>query len=171
MIRQAQGHIQRNSFYFLFWGWTIALANLGMFILMQINYPYYYFVWLITVPAWVITIIRSVRNRKKNNTKTHFDSISACLWISFGIIIFTIVGFSWKINFQINPVILLVTAMPTFVSGIILKFRPLIFGAVCFWISGVICFLVPMEFQPLVAAVAIILGYLIPGYLLKYQNQ
>jgi hypothetical protein len=57
--------------------------------------------------------------------------------------------------------------MPTLVSGMILKFRPLIFGGIGFWVFGILGFLVSMETQPLIGAAAIICGYLIPAYLLK----
>ena len=170
MIDQAKGTIQRNSFYFLLWGWVVAIANIGMFIWSKSGFPHPYMIWLITLPAWVITLIRAFRNRRKRPTKSHFDRISAALWMSFGIIIFTIVAFGFRINFQLNPVILLISTLPTLVSGVILKFRPLVVGGVSFWIFGVICFLIPFEYQPLIGAAAIISGYLIPGYLLKARK-
>jgi len=167
MITQAKGTIQRNSFYFLLWGWVVAVANVGMFILTEIGYAHPYIIWLITIPAWIITIIRAIRKRRERKATTHFDKISGFLWMSFGVVIFTIVAFGFRINYQINPVILTISTLPTLVSGVILRFRPLIFGGASFWLFGIICFLVPVEYQPLVGTAAIICGYLIPGYLLK----
>jgi hypothetical protein len=92
------------------------------------------------------------------------------LWLTFGITIFTLVAFGSKINFQLNPVTLTITAVPTFLSGIMIRFRPLVWGGVSFWIFGIISFLVPRETQPLVGAVAILCGYLVPGYLLKLKQ-
>jgi len=40
-------------------------------------------------------------------------------------------------------------------------------GSIIFWILGAVCFLVPRETQPIVGALAIVFGYLIPGYMLK----
>ena len=170
MIAQAKGTIQRNSFYFLLWGWVVALANVGMFAWATLGYAHPYLIWTITIPAWVITLIRVFRNRQRRSATTHFDRISGVLWMSFGIVIFTIVVFGFKLNYQINPVILLISTLPTLVSGVILKFKPLMFGGASFWIFGVLCFLVPFEYQPLVGAVAIITGYLIPGYLLRARR-
>lgn len=167
MIREAQGRVQKNSFYFLLWGWVILLGNAGMFLLTQFNYPHPYLIWVITVPAWILSIARGVRQKRNAQTTTHFDRISSALWISLGVVILTVVAFGYKINFQINPTILLVSAIPTFTSGIILKFRALAIGGVVFWLSAIISFLVPREFQPLVGCAAIACGYLIPGYMLK----
>jgi hypothetical protein len=170
MIMEAKGNVQRNNFYFLLWGWVIVLADLGMYVLTILDYQRPYIVWVITIPAWIFTLVKSFRTDKAHRTASHFDRISAWLWLSFGFTIFVLVAFGSRINFQLNPVILTITAIPTFVSGVILKFRPLILGGVGFWIGGVITFLSPMEIQPLIAAVAIFFGYLIPGYLLKRTN-
>lgn len=170
MINQAKGHIQRNSFYYLLWGWTVMAAQLGMFLLYQINYRHAYAAWLITIPAWIYTMVRVVTAKKVSSTRTHFDSISGWLWLSYSVIILTLVFFGWKIDYQLNPLILVVTAVPTTVSGVILQFQPLKIGGICFWLCGIVSFLLPMEYQPLIGAIAITSGYLVPGYLLKKQR-
>jgi hypothetical protein len=168
MIRAAKGNVQQNSFYFLLWGWVIVLANLGMFILGTISYEHPHIVWAITIPAWIISIVRSFREGKsEGKSATHFGKISGSLWLSFGVVIFTLVAFGFKINYQLNPVILLISSIPTFATGVIIRFRPLMIGGIVFWIGGIISFLLPMEMQPLLGAIAITCGYLIPGYLLK----
>ena len=167
MIQEAKGNVHRNNFYFLMWGWVIVAANLGMFALQQLGYAHPYAVWLITVPAWLYTIYSGFRRQKTAVITTHFDRISKWLWISFGITLFALVLFGYRINFQLNPVILLITAIPTTVAGVILEFKPLRFGGVIFWIGGLVCFIVPTTMQPLVGAVTISFGYLVPGYMLK----
>jgi hypothetical protein len=170
MINEAKGHLQKNSFYFLLWGWTIVIAQLTVFILLRMDYAHPYIAWVITFPVWIFTMFRAFTKAKETRTRTHFDAISGWLWISFSVVIFTMVFFGAKINYQLNPIILLISAMPTIVSGAILKFRPLIAGGIIFWISGIITFLVPIEYQPLVGALAITLGYLVPGYLLQQKK-
>jgi hypothetical protein len=170
MINEAKGHLQKNSFYFLLWGWTIVIAQLSMFFLFRMEYAHPYIAWVITFPVWIFTMFRAFTKTKQTRTRTHFDAISGWLWTSFSIIIFTMVIFGGKINYQLNPIILLVTAMPTIVSGVILKFRPLIAGGIIFWICGIITFLVAIENQPLVGALAITFGYLVPGYLLQQKK-
>jgi hypothetical protein len=170
MIEKAKGNVQRNAFYFLLWGWVITLANLGMYALLRIDYERPALVWLITIPAWIYTMYHGYRSSKSPAAGTHFDRISKWLWISFGICIFTLVIFGYKINFQLNPIILLITAVPTFVSGIIIRFKPLMIGGVAFWVFGIVNFLVPMDLQFLLGALAIVCGYLVPGYMLKSKE-
>jgi hypothetical protein len=71
----------------------------------------------------------------------------------------------------LNPVILIVSAIPTLVAGVVIKFKPLIFGGVAFWVFGVICFLVSGPWQFLVGAVAVFTGYLIPGMMLRNKKE
>lgn len=167
MIRQAKGNIKRNSVYLILWGSVITIANIGMFALMWMQYPRPYLIWLITIPAWIATFYISYRMSREATSFSHLDRINAYLWYSYGAIIFTIIFFGFKINFQLNPVILLMSAVPAFVSGTITKFRPLMIGGILFWIFGIICFLVAGPWQYLVGAVAVITGHLIPGIMIR----
>lgn len=170
MIQQAKGNVQRNSFFFLLWGWVVIIANLSMYTLDKLDYPRPYVVWLITIPAWIFTLYKAFTMKRAARVKSHLDRITGALWMSFGLSIFIIVFFGSRINFQINPVILIAAAVPTLVSGIILRFKPLIAGGIVFWVSGVICFLVAIESQPLVSAAGMVGGYLIPGHMLKKKQ-
>ena len=172
MIRQAQGNMLNNSFYFILWGWAVALANIGMYSLYKFtDYEYPYIVWLITIPAWVITIIYGSRQGRQAGKKTHLDKVNMWLWISYGLTILPFVVFIQKIGYNINPVVLIITASPTFLAGIMLKFKPLILGGISFYLFGIVCFMVGPIDQYLVGAIAIICGYLIPGYLLKTTRE
>lgn len=168
MIRQAKGNLQKSSFYFLLWGWTIVAANLGVFFLIKFTTatnPYMMFA--ITIPAAIISVIYGSRQSAKVTAPTLLDNINKWLWIGFGITCFIFAAFGKQTNWQINPIIITMCAVPTFLSGIMLRFKPLMFGGVAFWCFGVITFLVPGPIQFLLAALAVVLGYLIPGYLLK----
>jgi hypothetical protein len=170
MIRQAQGNVRRSAIYFILWGAVITFANLGMFALMTVGYPRPYLVWLISIPAWVATIYISYTQSRKAKATSHLDRITSTLWFAYGIIIFTIVVFGNKINYQLNPIILLISAVPTLVSGIIIKFRPLVIGGVLLWILGIFCFMVAGPWQYLIGAVAVLSGYLIPGIMLRSKK-
>jgi hypothetical protein len=170
MILQAKGNARRNNFFFLFWGWVVMGAYLGMYVLARLEYAHPYIVWLITIPAWIFTLFKAFRDRKRERTTTHFDRISGQLWLCYGVTVFSLVVFGFKINYQLNPIILLISAIPTIVSGVILNFRPFVIGGVIFWIAGILSFLVTPQTQPLIGAFAILCGYLIPGYRLKQKR-
>lgn len=168
MIRQAKGNVQQSSFYFLLWGWTIVIANLGVYFLIKFTaIPNPFMVFSITLVAALISLVYGIRQGKKIATTTHLDKINKWLWIGLGINCFILWIFGGQIGWQLNPVIITLCGVPTFVSGLMLRFRPLMFGGIAFWIFGAIIFTVDMETQFLLAALAVTLGYLIPGYMLK----
>ena len=48
MISSAKSNFRDESFYFLFWGWLVVIANLGEFVITQYtNYPKPYQVWFL----------------------------------------------------------------------------------------------------------------------------
>jgi hypothetical protein len=168
MIEQAKGNAQKDSFYYLFWGWTIVLINIGIYCLIKftdISNPY--MMWLLTIPAWIVTFLYGYQKRKTTTTRGHLDYIRMWFWIGFGVTILLLIIFAARINFQLNGVILLIAAIPTIASGAMIKFKPLMIGGALFWIFGSICFIVSYETQLLLSAAGIISGYLIPGYWLK----
>lgn len=170
MIRQAKGNVQKNSFYFLLWGWVVVAANLGVYGLTQAGYSRPYLVWLITIPAWFASMVYAYRNGKRRDHSTILGQLMLWTWVSFGVTIFILIFFGYKINYQLNPLILLVSGIPTMVSGIAMRFTPLVVGGILFWISGIACFMVSIEYQNLIAAAAVAIGYLIPGYQLKNKR-
>jgi hypothetical protein len=171
MINQAQGNVKDVSKFFLLWGWVVILANVSMYVLILMEYPRPYLAWLLVIPAWIFTFYIAGKGKKQRKAVTHLDRIITALWLSFGVLALTLVVFGSKINFQLNPVILLFTSIPTLVTGIIVKFRPLVSGGIIFWVCGILSFLAPFEYQNLICAVAFILGYLIPGYRLKGKSK
>jgi hypothetical protein len=92
------------------------------------------------------------------------------IWIGYGITCFTIVAFGNKTNWQINPIVITMASVPTFATGIMLRFKPLMFGGVALWLFGIVLFLLPSDWQFLISAIAITLGYLVPGYMLKKSD-
>jgi len=171
MINQAKGNVRDNSFYYLLWGWVLVAAHLGSFTLIEVEFSYPYAVWLIVIPAWIASFVRGSRQAKKQlRAATHLETVNLSLWISFGVLGVIIPFFGAFINYQINPVILLMGSMPTVTSGIILKYRPLVVGGILIFVGGLASFFLSHQQQSLLAAAAIAMGYLVPGYMLRVQK-
>lgn len=169
MIGQAKRNLAKGgSFYFLLWGWVIALANLGHYLIDRNDwYEHPYVVWLLVIPAVIITIIYSARRDSKAKIVSHYDRVYGQIWMAIFIAIMILLVFMAKLDFNQNAVILLFSGLGTYLSGFLLRFKPLILGGIALGISSVIAFNVSVMDQYLVAAVGLVLGYLIPGYLLK----
>ena len=167
MIQAAKGNVKGSSFHFLLWGWVVVVANLGHFYLMEFtSYEHPYIVWLITIPTWVISFIYGYRSLDHKNVKTYSDGLVMWCWLAFTFSIVIII-FSGKFGHLIPPTILVFAGFAVFMSGLILKFKPLILGGSSFWVFSPVAFHVAPSYALLVSAVAIFTGYLIPGYMLR----
>lgn len=162
-----------GSFHLLFWGWVIAVCDIGHFVLSKVDFEAPYIVWVLVIPATIISIVFSRRMAAKARIKTHIDTVLGELWLVVYMVIITLVAFMSVLNFNHNPVILLVSALGVFITGSLIRAKALKFGAVMLALGALIGFMVPVDEQYLVAGIAMILGYLVPGYYLKssYREQ
>jgi hypothetical protein len=168
MMRQTKVNALANTFYFLLWGWTIAIANLAVFLAIkftELSNPT--IIFAVSIPAAIASVVYGIRQDRSAVASTPLDNINKWMWIGYGVTCFILVYFGKQTNWQINAIIMCMSATPTFVTGIILKFKPLLVGGMAFWIFGIACFLVPNELQFLLGSIAIICGYVIPGHMLK----
>ena len=142
MIGQAKRNLAKGgSFYFLLWGWVVMLANLGHYLIERFNwYEHPYIVWLLTIPAMIATIIYSARRDRRATVISHYDRVYSHLWMAVFIAIMILLTFMQKLEFNQNAVILLFSGLGTYLSGFLLKFRPLIIGGVALGVSSVIAF-------------------------------
>ncbi len=172
MISSAKSKLSDKSFNFLFWGWTISLISLAHFIIEYFKlYKNPSLVWLLIFPGIIITFIYNYRKGKAEQVFSHIDKIHTFTWIGFVISYFIVLFFMKELNYQMTQIIFVLVAFATFISGFILKFRPLIYGAIIFWIGAVLSFIIPDQFVQLLGSIVVILGYIIPGYMLKSYNK
>jgi hypothetical protein len=115
-------------------------------------------------------MIYASRQDKTRSITTHLDKISMWLWIALGITILPSWIFGSAIDWRVNAFVLMPVGMATFVSGIIIRFKPLLFGGITFWIAGTLCFIVSPLDQYVIGGVAMIFGYLLPGYMLRSKK-
>lgn len=174
MINKVRNDIGANSFYFLFWGWLTFLAILTQFVLkVVVHYSHHYLVWAVIVPAVLFTIIYSRRAHHKTYSTYVGDSMKY-LWTGIGVSFF-ILSFiisnthgGWLIAY---PFFILFYGLGTFVSGMFLKFKPLIVGGIFNWVLACICVLLPYDYQLLMAATAILSSYIIPGHIIQSRRK
>jgi len=168
MINTAKGNVKRNSFFFLFWGWLVVIASLGEFYLnMFTDFAYPFIVWTIALPGWIISMIYGYKKSEKQAVKTYSDTLVMWTWLGFLFSILVVIFAGGFFNYNITALILLFSGFATFVTGLIIRYKPSIIGGSSLWIFSPIALYVGIDYAPLVMAVAIVVGYLIPGYMIK----
>ena len=172
MINKTKVNISQGSFHLLFWGWLIFVISLSDFLLTRFSdYVHPYYVWMLVIPGVFVSIIYGFVKRRKATFHTYADRLYMWTWMGFLVAATILFIIQSKRMDMVGPYILLLAGFPTFVSGFIVKFRPLIFGGICFWIMAIAVSFAGPSVAPLGMPVAVLTGYLIPGYLLKNKGK
>lgn len=171
MIENSKTRLRENAFFYLLWGWLVLLASLSHFIMIKFGIFYSFLAWPVIMTAgMVISVIAGIRMGKSTGYRTHIDTAMIYLWYGFFFALMIILAFSigGKISWEIcNALIISMYGLGTFVSGGILKFKPLIIGGICCWFIALAAFFVQGDYMLLMVSLSIIIAYLIPGYLLR----
>lgn len=172
-IAKTKENFKYQSFYYLIWGWLVAGASLFQYILIEFTeFEMSYLPWpVLMLFGAIITIIYSIKLGRKMQTETYLGNFIKHLWIVLGVSFIFMLFISIKLEFWPAPGVLLLAGIGTMVSGLTMKFKPLIFGGIIFAIFSIVTLYFRGPEQLILNAIAIIFGYLIPGYLLKNSKK
>ena len=168
MINRTKVNIRQGSFHLLFWGWLITVCSLSEWLITNLtHYAHPYYVWILVIPGAFVSMIYGAVTGRKAKVHTYADVLYMWTWIGFlfaAIVLFIVQSDRME---NITPYILLLAGFPTFLSGFIVKFKPLIAGGICFWVIAILVHFAGPSLALLGTPVAMITGYLIPGYMLR----
>jgi heme exporter protein D len=131
---------------------------------------YISWVWSgILIIGVVVYVVFHVLRRKKVKVKTYVQELLDRFGAGFFISLFVIVAASFinKVSFGFGYYFILY-AFWMYIHGNAIRFRPLIVGAYVNWIAAIAIFLLNNTgLIMIVSAIAVLIGYLIPGYMLQ----
>ena len=157
MIDKAKNAVVDNSFLFLLWGWLVFIACIAQFTLKVLfNYSHHYYSWSVLIFALGISIFRDRKKSVRSRPKT-YDLFT---------LIFFRIGWEHCYTFYI-----FLMSLGCFLTGKLLNFNPLVMSAA---ISGVLALLTTFtsyDYNILLCGLAILVSYIIPGYLLRLQSR
>lgn len=172
-IRKTKENFRENSRFFLLWGWLIAAASVGFFLLRQYTNTRFFFLPfpVLSVAGIVTTLVWYRQLKAEAPTETYLGYFVNRLWLVLGISFILVVYISVSRGWPPFLYTLIVAAIGTTVSGLAMKFRPLVWGGTLFFAAAVAGIYLPDAYLPLLTGVAMIGGYLVPGYLLRAGNE
>lgn len=172
-IDLAKHSFHENGFHFLLWGWLVVIASVTHYYLDEIQH--------ITRPdmAWMIMVVVGVpvaffyewRRSKREKSENIVHNWYGLIWLGFAISMVITIPMAVRGGLSPIPFILVLIGFATFMSGVLLRFAPLLIGAAVMWAGALWCmFLTPSQ-HLLIQAGCAVLGYLVPGYLLNAQSR
>ncbi len=177
MIVNAKSRFQEKGELFILWGWLTVITSIIHFILIKFNIVNPSYAWLVWILMAIIGNFFQYRFLKKKESKqqskTILDTALSSLWIGVMIVFLftTFYAFSGQINWNIAyGFYLAMFGLGSFVTGGMIKFKPLIIGGLLSVVLGGFSAFINVEYILPLMALGIIVSYLIPGYMLKQAH-
>lgn len=197
MIAKAKRSFHENGTSAILWGSVVAFCGLVSFAERYWHIDIGFDVWLLTAIAIIPQVFISIRESRQRKVLTHTEAAMNVTWLVYGISIAALVFYFNMVSaptdrfladegiklVQTGPdgstktlhyfvpstgsLLLLLYAIPTLITGMAHKFKPMIVGAVLCYIFFVISCFVPTAYDMLLNGLAGIFNWLIPGLILR----
>lgn len=171
-IAGARFNFRKSGFDFIFWGILVALAafsQYGLLVFLKAA-EYSWLPWpILMIGGALYSFIYHARKSKKEGVVTSYDHFFRWLFTCGCGAYFLFSFLCAKQGVSPIPVMLGLTSLLVAVTGMVVRFKPLLWGGFIFLAGSVGSVFLQDERQLLLMAAAILLGYLIPGILLTRE--
>ena len=172
MIRNTRSRLEDNSgIPFLIWGYTTVIVAVIVWSLVTTSGNYlWHWLWF-AIPVfggtlWLLHNKKQLNNRSR--VITFVDRAISHVWMVFGIASFMISIISFLTYIPILFIVLLTMGMATAITGLIIRFKPIIFSGFIGILFSPLCVIVRDTSSILIFAAVFVLMMVIPGHMLNY---
>jgi hypothetical protein len=170
-IEETKERFKENGHILVFWGIITFTVFFSQYILVELDlYKVFDIIWTtILFPLGGIYMIYIwIKEKKKNKPKTIIANILQNLgWIVGMNLLIMGFFFSGKLGEAMGPVFLILLALMIIVSGLSIKFKPLIIGGALLNLIGLATFFFDMDYHGFSMMLGSVVGLIIPGILLN----
>jgi hypothetical protein len=186
MINKAKQSFHDSGVGPIMWGAIIMFCSLMTYAKFKFDFELPFDIWLLTLVAIIPQIIISYKEKKSKKARSYNDIAMDYIWISFGIALFLLIHANSGIakNFQkdfgnyftssgfrfydyTTSLFLIIYGIPTFITGGIMKFRPMIFGGIFCWVCSIAAVYTPPLTDLLLMAASAFFAWLVPGLIMN----
>ncbi len=177
MINNAQRKYQEKGELFIMWGWLVFFTSLIHYSLLRFHLvagQYAWIVWPLMGISGMIFQYRFLKRKKQQEKRTTlYDLAMTYLWSGIGLLYFFILvlALSGRMNWSMAYGLFLgIFGIGNFISGGMLKYKPLIWGGIAGILIGFVTVFASIEYILLLMAAGVVCMDLVPGYMLKKKN-
>lgn len=172
MIRNTRSRLEDNSgIPFLIWGYTTVIVAVVVWSLVTTSGNYlWHWLWF-AIPVfggtlWLLHNKKQLNNRSR--VITFVDRAISHVWMVFGIASFMISIIALLTYIPILFIVLLTMGMATAITGLMIRFKPIIFSGFIGILFSPLCVIVRDTSSILIFAAIFVLMMVIPGHMLNY---
>jgi hypothetical protein len=168
MIHRARRDYLDSGLSALLWGSVIPFCCLVAFANAWLQWPALQYVWFLTIAAVIPQIVIAVREAKARKHRRYEEDHMGGIWISFAIAVF-LLGFVFGRYPAANEpaVYLTLYGVPTFATGYVRSFRPMLLGGIACWVMAVLSLYAGYPYTLLCLTAGALLAWFIPGLILR----
>ncbi|MBL7747819.1 MAG: hypothetical protein JNM19_10355 [Chitinophagaceae bacterium] len=190
MINKAKDACHDTGIAAIMWGAVIAVCALVKLSEIHFNYRLPFNIYWLTFAAVIPQIYFSIRAKRERKVKAYGDEFMDYLWVGFGICIFLMIYVTGSMYNEWKPVadeyyklaghsssfkfyefnsslFLLLYGLPTFVTGVSMKFKPMFWGGLLCWVCCITALYTPVKIDLILLALSSIFAWLIPGIIME----
>lgn len=174
-IEEIKKRFQENGHIIVFWGCLTFMVFFSQYVFSLTGlYKKFDIIWTtILFPLGAIYMLYIwIKEKKQNKPKTIVGNILATMGGVVGMNLL-IMGFffSNKIGEAMAPFFIILLALLIIVSGISIKFKPLIIGGILLNLIGLGTFFFDRDYHGFSMMLGSVVGFIIPGILLNRANK
>jgi len=167
MIGKAKRSYITKGIASIVWGILIVVCSLLTWAQVQYQFHLGFDVWLLVLVAVIPQIFFSIKEKRQKTFVGHDEITMRFVWTTFGICIFILSFYSSRFHTDdITSLFMMMYGIPTFITGGIFKFKPMILGGVICWGLSVGSMYTPLSTDMLFMAACGLFAWLLPGIIL-----
>ena len=168
MIGKAKSSYHSNGTGAIMWGILIFFCSMFDFFQMQFQFDIGFDIWWLMFLALVPQFYMILTYSKKKNFESYEEKTMRYVWWAFGACVLMLMFF----NHYYRPshsesLFLMLFGVPTFITGGMFRFKPMIIGGLICWILFVISLYTELKINLLLMALAALAAWLVPGIILR----
>jgi len=163
-----------NGIPFLIWGYTTFFVSLIVFYLINLTGDYHYhFIWFLIPIIGSIGMFVSKRNEssRSGHASNFIDRVIGNVWMVIGLAALIITVGAFIVRIPVLSLVILIMGIGTALTGLVIKFKPVIISGFIGMASCVIPFIVNGNEQIIVFGIIYLIMMVIPGHILNYKGK
>lgn len=171
-ISGTRENFRRTAFGFIFWGILITVAALANYFLLLIIPDLAWIPWpVLTIGGSIITFFYYAVYTKKSGVVSSRGTMFKWLFLCGGLTYFLFIYSCAELKISPTPFMLGLTWLLIVVAGLIIQFKPMVWGGILFFLATIVSVFISPANQLLLTAGAFLIGYLLPGILLVRKKE
>lgn len=174
MIKKAKRSYVTKGTASIIWGILIVICSLVTWAQLQFSFDIGFDIWLLIFLAIIPQVYFSIKDKKQRKFVSLEENSISFVWLAFGISIFIMSFYNSRYGSnESSTLFMILYGIPTFVTGGMVKFKPMILGGIICWVLSIVSVYTPANIDMLLMACCGLFAWLIPGIILwnRYQKR